>query len=47
MKQTYKTLKIGVIEMSNVDVLAKGSAEATDMPFLADVYSADDWGTSD
>lgn len=43
MKQTYKTLKIRVIETSNEDVLANGSVEVTDMPFLADVYSKDDW----
>ena len=43
MKQIYKPLKMRVVETSPQDVLANGSVEATDMPFLTDVYSADDW----
>lgn len=43
MKQNYKPLKMRVVETSQADVLTNGSTEATDMPFLTDVYSADDW----
>ena len=43
MKQSYKPLKMRVVETSNEDVLTNGSVETTDMPFLTDVYSKDDW----
>lgn len=43
MKQIYKPLTMRVVEMSQADVLANGSVETTDAPFLADVYSKDDW----
>ena len=43
MKQIYKPLTMRVVEMSQTDVLANGSVEATDAPFLTDVYSKDDW----